>query len=450
MLRSIFTVIFLISTVVSTTLKASSVTDSSYDEHRTEAITEKPILDNLILEKAVIMMRHGVRSPLKMTPEMIAITPDKWPDWPVPNGYVTKKGVHLITQLSQAYYQRLQIQQLMPKRGCPANKEVFVWANNTERTIVTGKAFLFGLPAGCHGTFYHAPITQNEPLFNPIKAAVCKLDTDKAIESVTQAANMPIDAFDQHYQHHFEPTSEVLQFSKSSACLHSDSPNHCEIANLIPTHIEFDNYHMLKIKGALGELSSISELFLLQNAEGMQAAWGRIHSMQQWHQLLWFHTMKANLSERPFYIASHLAAPLLDTIAHLLNDQPLPHSPIKEPKQYKLAVLVGHDTNIASIAGALNLSWQLIDQPDLTPPGGGLVFERWRKPDGSKMVKLKILYQTMPDMRAGLGHNILMESIDIPNCTESCTPEFFAQLVQSVIVPACLPEDYFTSVTHKD
>ena len=62
---------------------------------------------------------------------------------------------------------------------------------------------------------------------------------------------------------------------------------------------------------------------MLQEAEGMQAAWGRIQTMAQWQQLMWFRTMEANLSERPFYIARHLASPLLATISHLLSDQPL-------------------------------------------------------------------------------------------------------------------------------
>ena len=245
-------------------------------------------------------MRHGVRAPLKMTPDMLAITPDIWPEWPVPNGYITEKGARLITDLSQAYYQWLQTQNVMPKTGCPTDNAIFVWANNTERTIATGKAFLAGLPADCQGVFYHAPMTQKEPLFHPIKAGTCQLDSAQAIKSVTQAASMPIAVFDQHYHSHFAAIFKVLNFNKSSICLKSDTSNHCDIAQLTPTHIEFDKYHMLKIKGALEEFNSISELFLLQEAEGMQAAWGRIQTMAQWQQLMWFRTMEANLSERPF------------------------------------------------------------------------------------------------------------------------------------------------------
>ena len=141
---------------------------------------------------------------------------------------------------------------------------------------------------------------------------------------------------------------------------------------------------------------------------------------------------------------------MLDTISHLLSDQPLANAPIKEPKQYKLTVLVGHDTNIASIAGALNLKWQLTNQPDNTPPGGGIIFERWRKADGSKEIRLKILYQTLPDMRANQGHKIVMDNISIPNCGNPCTPDSLQQLIRPVLVPSCLPENYLTPIARKD
>ena len=43
-------------------------------------------------------------------------------------------------------------------------------------------------------------------------------------------------------------------------------------------------------------------------------------------------------------------------------------------------VLVGHDTNISNVAGALGVAWQLpAAPPNATPPGGALVWELWRR-----------------------------------------------------------------------
>ncbi len=54
-------------------------------------------------------------------------------------------------------------------------------------------------------------------------------------------------------------------------------------------------------------------------------------------------------------------------------------------------------TNLANLGGALELNWTLPGQPDNTPPGGELVFERWRRlSDNSQWIqgsRIRILQQ---------------------------------------------------------
>jgi 4-phytase/acid phosphatase len=47
----------------------------------------------------------------------------------------------------------------------------------------------------------------------------------------------------------------------------------------------------------------------------------------------------------------------------------------------RVLILVGHDTNLANISGALSLSWLIDGRRDDTPPGGALIFELWKKRD---------------------------------------------------------------------
>jgi hypothetical protein len=42
----------------------------------------------------------------------------------------------------------------------------------------------------------------------------------------------------------------------------------------------------------------------------------------------------------------------------------------------RLLILVGHDTNLVNISGALHISWLMDGRLDDTPPGGALVFLR--------------------------------------------------------------------------
>ncbi len=62
--------------------------------------------------------------------------------------------------------------------------------------------------------------------------------------------------------------------------------------------------------------------------------------------------------------------------------------------------IAGHDTNLANLGGALELNWTLPGQPDNTPPGGELVFERWRRlSDNSQWIQVSLVFQTLQQMR---------------------------------------------------
>ncbi|MGH9342526.1 MAG: histidine-type phosphatase, partial [Terriglobia bacterium] len=53
-----------------------------------------------------------------------------------------------------------------------------------------------------------------------------------------------------------------------------------------------------------------------------------------------------------------------------------------------LLLPAGHDTNIATVAGMLNLHWIADGINDGTLPGGALVFELWRAPSGAYSVRV--------------------------------------------------------------
>lgn len=80
---------------------------------------------------------------------------------------------------------------------------------------------------------------------------------------------------------------------------------------------------------------------------------------------------------RTSYVAKHNGTPLLQTIVSAINSQTSARDLPELSADNKILFLAGHDTNIANIAGMLGMSWTLPGQPDNTPPGGALVFERW-------------------------------------------------------------------------
>jgi 4-phytase/acid phosphatase len=106
-----------------------------------------------------------------------------------------------------------------------------------------------------------------------------------------------------------------------------------------------------------------------------------------------------------------------------------------------LLILAGHDTNIAAIAGALNLSWLIDGRRDDTPPGGALVFELWKN-RGAEVYSVHTFYvaQTLDQMRNAtpltLANPPERVPVFVPACSRadgSCSWETFKQTVQTAI-----------------
>ncbi len=71
---------------------------------------------------------------------------------------------------------------------------------------------------------------------------------------------------------------------------------------------------------------------------------------------------------------------------------------------YAMALIVGHDGNIANLAGILGAHWRLSDGyvPNDAPPGGALVFDLLRAGDNSLQVRLRFVYQTLAQLRSNV------------------------------------------------
>ena len=105
--------------------------------------------------------------------------------------------------------------------------------------------------------------------------------------------------------------------------------------------------------------------------------------------------------------------------------------------------LVGHDTNIETLAGLLGLHWMLSEQPvDPTFTGGALVFELRRVAKTNRYtVRAYYVSQSLEQMRDStpldLQHSPEKAPIFIPGCSRStpgydCPLDRFVDLVSHV------------------
>ncbi|ENA3445546.1 AppA family phytase/histidine-type acid phosphatase [Yersinia enterocolitica] len=404
------------------------------------------------LERVVILSRHGVRSPTKQTQLMNDVTPDKWPQWPVKAGYLTPRGAELVTLMGGFYGDYFRSQGLL-SAGCPVDGSVYAQADVDQRTRLTGQAFLDGIAPDCGlKVHYQADLKKVDPLFHTVEAGVCKLDSAKTHQAVEERLGGPLSDLSQRYAKPFAQMGEVLNFAASPYCKSlQQNGKTCDFATFMANEIKVNEEGTkVSLSGPLALSSTLGEIFLLQNSQAMpDVAWHRLSGEENWVSLLSLHNAQFDLMAKTPYIARHKGTPLLqqiDTALVLQRDaqgQTLPLSP-----QTKLLFLGGHDTNIANIAGMLGANWQLPQQPDNTPPGGGLVFELWQNPDNhQRYVAVKMFYQTMDQLRNAekldLKNNpakivpITIESCESEGDNKLCQLETFQKKVAQVIEPAC-------------
>jgi len=143
---------------------------------------------------------------------------------------------------------------------------------------------------------------------------------------------------------------------------------------------------------------------VLEYADGQpEVGWGRM-TRERLADCYILHALRFDLMQRTFYIAqveaSNLAAHLSRSFEQTASGRPVAGA--FAPLGACLVIEVGHDGNLANLAGLLGLSWSVDDLPNSpTLPGGALVFELWQHPlDQRFFVRAYYMAQTLDQMRA--------------------------------------------------
>ncbi|VVE30937.1 AppA family phytase/histidine-type acid phosphatase [Pandoraea commovens] len=408
------------------------------------------------LVSTVIVSRHGVRSPTHAHPPLDKLSPDAWPGWPVPAGYLTARGGSLSERMGRYYGDWLRARRVLPENACPSPGAVYGWADIDQRTRESGNALLQGIAPGCDmRTSHQTDLTTYDAVFQPVAAGDCPLDPGAARGAIeSRLAPEGVSGLNKRYSATLARMGEVLDYAHSPAC---GAPGGCKLEE-VPTRLRVEGDGSgVTLRGALGSAAKASEVFLLQAGEGLpdnQVAWGRIRDDKDWALLLEAHNAQRDLLNKTPYLATTNGTPLLATVLDALTraeatsatPTPAARGPAL-PTGNRVFVLTGHDTNLANLAGMLKLDWQLPDQPDNTPPDGALVFSLWRNPAGEPFVRVELVYQSMQQLREltslSLDEPAKRVALVLPDCSDgpdakACRWPAFSQRVKSALSPACL------------
>jgi 4-phytase/acid phosphatase len=353
------------------------------------------------LERVVLVSRHGVRAPTDSA-TLVEFTRSKdWPKWPVKDAFLTLRGKMLASRMGAYYAQELA------KRGLfgrpPATKDVYVWADLDQRTRETGAGLLEGI-FGCQdscpspGSDYGT----NDALFHPTHGGVCKIDPDTAEKAVKAQAGGSLENALKPYLDTVWKLQETLDCCAPRLC--NTQTLTCSLETL-PSKIK-KTKDGVALEGPISVGSTASEVFLLEYAQDMpEVAWKSVSASapDQINALLKLHDLQFNLLQRTPYLAkrqgSALVQQVLETLRQTVDGKASLMRPV--PREAKLVIYVGHDTNLANIGGILGVDWDFKSGlGDKTPPAGAMVFELLRDAPGARFVKMAYYAQTLDQMRA--------------------------------------------------
>ncbi|WP_294242252.1 histidine-type phosphatase [uncultured Sphingomonas sp.] len=346
----------------------------------------------LKLDRVVLLMRHGVRPPTKSPPMPEGTANQAWPSWPVAPGYLTPHGRKGVERLGGYDRSAWTAAGLFPRSGCA---DIRIVADSDERTIRTAEAYAEALAPGCNVAIDHTPQDVADPIFSPIDERAVAFDAATAREAVLAGAGgeAGLAALDKRLAPELARLDAILCAPASPTCGVRQKPTGLAAAK--PDKRP-------KLNGAIDRASTAAQILLLEYAEGKPLAevgWGRA-TPADIERLGVFHAEEFRLLARPRYVAR----------ANMAGIAPLIVQGLTADKGPVVTMISGHDTNIASLGGLLDLHWKVPGLATDDPaPGGAIVLERLVDGRGQAYVRALYRSQTVEQIR-----NLADPAVEVP------------------------------------
>ena len=355
------------------------------------------------LEKVTILSRHGIRAPLVGYGSALAeATPHTWTPWKTEGGHLTPRGGELETRLAHYMDEWFDAVGLIKKDSCPTTDQLLVYANSLPRTIDTGKNFVKGAFPDCDITVHNLEeVGKMDNTFNPIvrspvdDAFVAK--AEKSIDDMLGEGGFA--KLNERLAKNYQILETVLDYDHSATC---EKEKQCDLEKM-PNSLTFAQNKEPGTKGPLRNGTGAADSFILQYYEGYPAnevAWGKIETPEQWQAIVDLKNIYTDVLFTAPVLAKEAASPLLAFIQNSFADHGYQHPLIKDAQKAKVTLLVGHDSNVASLLALLQTApYQLPEQYEKTPISGKVLFEQWRDKDGKALLKIEYIYQTTQQLR---------------------------------------------------
>ena len=343
-------------------------------------------------ERVVMLSRHNIRSPLSDGDSMLGkLVPHDWFAWTSPSGELSQRGALLETSTGQFFRKWAEKEGLFPANYQPGKAAVRIYANGYQRTQATARFFASGLlPLADIQVECHAPMNTMDEVFSP-RLRFC---SDRYREDVlAQIAETGGVAGMEGIFAELQPSVQLLMDVTGMA--DSKAYQSGEYGDLLDSRLEFslEDGSSPEVKGYLKTATSVADAMIMQfyeEPDPVKAAFGHELTEDQWRMITGIVTRYEEILFSTPLIALSAAHPMLETIRNELT-----------ARDRKLTFLCGHDSNLASVIGALGV--EDYDLPEAietrTPVGAKLVFIRLIDENGDAWYDVSLVYQGIRQMK---------------------------------------------------
>lgn len=361
-----------------------------------QAIRPQEFKDKYQLKEAVVLSRHNIRSPLSDSKSDLGrMTPHEWTKWSAGKSELTSRGGALETMMGQ-YFRKWAVDAgLFPENYVPTADDLNVIANSMQRCIATAQYFTSGfMPVGGVTVNHRFTPSKMDPLFNP---QLTKVNPEFVAEAMKQIAAMGgekgIVGINEAIEPNYILIQQVMDTDKSPMAKAND-PKLNAFKNY-NTEVLLEKWQEPRLAGgsALKELNSASDAFILQYYEepdSLKAAFGHNLSREEWARLAHIKDTYQDVLFTAPIVAVNVAKPLIQYM----------YDELRSPDR-KFTFLVGHDSNLSSVATALGVEkYELPEAIEKqTPIGSKIVIEKFVDKDGKEYADINIVYQTIDQLR---------------------------------------------------
>lgn len=380
------------------------------------------------LEKVVILSRHGVRAAMSSPERLEEASARPWPRFSVPPSHLTTRGEALASLMGGYYREHYAAEGLLEGRGdCGAT---YYWANVTQRTIATAQAVARTLSPGCRVAVGTVGEGRVDPMFEPVKAGVVVADPALARAAVARRAGGDLAAWSASHRDAIERLDALLMQCSAGPC--PPSPGKRRIFDAKPGFAEGED--LVSLSGPEAFASGVTESLLMAWADGQDFAGEGWRGLDEdtLTRVFALHQAEFDLRLRTPYVAKtlggHLARRILATLEAGAGPGRAGQGEPIGPADARIVFVAGHDGTLAVLGGLLRIEWTLAGyQPNQIGPGGALVFERWRRADGVRVIRARFTGQSLRQLREATpltgAAPPLAAPVFIPGCS-TATPAF--------------------------